>query len=206
MGIECLVSLCNTTGFSSTQTTGSRSDSGFSYILSTSSILKMYSSFNSPTRHIFFPPWPEVMAFQQNSNGLSAHAGNKFALDNFFGQQPHRPARPPLWRRRTDHGDNALLLLLIQTGSLARAGCIKQCALQAAIDVPSSDLPHGLGRKPQVDRAWTAPDPFDARLMRARLCALLATRPPITSLPAADLVASAQSQVACLCSYLSNTA
>src|ERR1017187_9382648 len=68
MGIEGLVSLCNTTGFSSTQTTGSRSDSGFSYILSTSSILKMYSSSNSPTHHIFFPPWLEVMAFQQNSS------------------------------------------------------------------------------------------------------------------------------------------
>src|SRR5665213_1290844 len=151
MGIEGLVSLCNTTGFSSTQTTGSRSDSGFSYILSTSSILEMYSSSNSPTHHIFFPPWLEVMAFQQNSNSLSAHAGNKFAFDHFLGQQSHRPAGTPLWRRRTDHGDNALLLLLIQTGSLARTGCIKQCALQAAIDVSSSDLPHGLGRKPEVD-------------------------------------------------------
>src|SRR5664279_3504599 len=95
MGIEGLVSLCNTTGFSSTQTTGSRSDSGFSYILSTSSILKMYSSSNSPTHHIFFPPWLEVMAFQHNSNGLSAHARNKFAFDHFLGQQPHRPAGPP---------------------------------------------------------------------------------------------------------------
>jgi hypothetical protein len=112
---------------------------------------RLHSSSNSPTHHIFFPPWLEVMAFQQNSNGLSAHAGNKFAFDYFLGQQPHRPAGPPLWRRRTHHGDNALLFLLIQTWSLARARCIKQCALQAAIDVPSSDLPHGLGRKPEVD-------------------------------------------------------
>ena len=37
------------------------------------------------------------MAFQQHSDGFSAHAGNKFALDYFFGQQPHRPARPPLF-------------------------------------------------------------------------------------------------------------
>src|SRR5260370_31540245 len=127
--MEGFVSSCNTTGFSSTQTTGSRSDSGLSYILSTSSILKIYSSSNSPTHHIFFPPWLEVMAFQQNSNRLSAHAGNKFAFDHFLGQQSHRPAGPPLWRRRTDHGDNALLLLLIQTCCLARTRCIKQCAL-----------------------------------------------------------------------------
>ena len=32
------------------------------------------------------------MAFQQNSNSLSAHAGNKFAFDHFLGQQSHRPA------------------------------------------------------------------------------------------------------------------
>src|ERR1039457_5550949 len=116
-------------GFSSTQTRGSRSDSGFSYILSTSSILKIYSSSNFPTHHIFFPPWLEVMAFQQNPDGLSAHARNKFALDNFLGQKPHRPAYPPLWRRRADHGDNALLLLLIQTCCLARTRRIKQRAL-----------------------------------------------------------------------------
>ena len=91
------------------------------------------------------------MAFKKNSNSLSAYARNKFAFDHFLGQQSHRPAGTPLWRRRTDHGDNALLLLLIQTGSLARTGCIKQCALQAAIHVSSSDLPHGLGRKPEVD-------------------------------------------------------
>src|SRR5258708_7807279 len=49
MGIGGRVSSRNTTGFSSTQTTGSRSDSGLSYTLSTSSILKMYSSSNFPT-------------------------------------------------------------------------------------------------------------------------------------------------------------
>src|SRR5450631_3495626 len=151
IGIEGLVSSCNTSGFSSTQTTGSGSDSGFSYILSTSSILKMYSSSNSPTHHIFFPPWLEVMAFQQNANSLSTHAGNEFAFDHFLGQQSHCPAGPPLWRRRTDHGDNALPLLLIQAWGLARTRCIKQCALQAAINVPSSDLPHSLGRKAKVD-------------------------------------------------------
>src|SRR5258707_645641 len=44
MGITGRVSLCRTTGFSSTQTTGSLFDRGLSYILSTSSILAIYSS------------------------------------------------------------------------------------------------------------------------------------------------------------------
>src|SRR5438045_2876370 len=114
MGIGGRVSSCNTTGFSSTQTTGSRSDSGLSYAVSTSSILKMYSSSNFPTHHIFFPPRFEVVVCEQNPNTLSAHARNKFALDDFFGQQSHGPARPPLWRRRADQSNNALLLLQIQ--------------------------------------------------------------------------------------------
>ena len=46
------MSACSTTGFSSTQITGSSSDRGFSYVLSTSSILSMYSASNFPTHHI----------------------------------------------------------------------------------------------------------------------------------------------------------
>src|ERR1700738_2648005 len=80
--------------------TGSRSERGFSYVLSTSSILSMYSSSNFPTHHIFFPPRLEVVAFQQHPDGLPADVRNQFALDHFFGQQPHRPTCPPLRRRR----------------------------------------------------------------------------------------------------------
>jgi hypothetical protein len=47
-------------------------------------MLKMYFSSNSPTHPIFFPPWLEVMAFQQHTDGFSANAGDKFALDDFF--------------------------------------------------------------------------------------------------------------------------
>ena len=85
------------------------------------------------------------MAFQQYADGLSAHAGNKFALDNFFGQQPHRPACSPLGRRRTNHGDNALLLLLLQAWSLARTKRIKQRPLQSSRQVALADLPNSLG-------------------------------------------------------------
>ena len=57
-----------------------------------------------------------------------------------------------------------------------------------------------------VKQALQAAGLVKRKAKRARLGALLATRPPITSLPAADLVASTQSQVACLCSYFSDTA
>ena len=87
MAIEERVSACNTTGFSSMQTTGARSQRGFSYIPSTSSIRTMYSSSSSPTHHIFFPPWLQVMAFQQNPDGFSPYPWNQFAFDYFFSHR-----------------------------------------------------------------------------------------------------------------------
>src|ERR1035437_10408510 len=111
MGMGGRVSACSTTGFSSTQITGSSSDRGFSYVLRTSSLLSMYSASHFP---------------------------------------PHRPTSPSLWRRRADHGDNALLLLLIKSRSLARTSGIKQRSLQSAIKIPLADLPHRLGGKSKV--------------------------------------------------------
>ena len=90
------------------------------------------------------------MAFQQHPDGLPADVRYQFALDHFFGQQPHRPTRPPLWRRRADHRDNALLLLRIKRRSLARTGGIEQRPLQSAIKIPLADLPHRLGGKSQA--------------------------------------------------------
>src|SRR5579863_2641661 len=99
MGVTGRVSLCRTTGFSSTQTTGSLFDRGLSYILSTSSILAMYSSSSFPTHHIFFPPRLEVVAFQQDPNGLSTHIRDQLAFDNLFRQQAHGPACSAFWGR-----------------------------------------------------------------------------------------------------------
>ena len=86
----------------------------------------MYSSSNFPMHHIFFPPRFEVVAFQQDTNGLSTHIGNKFAFNNLFGQQSHRPACPAFRGRRADNRDNALLLLLVQDRGLARPSGIEQ--------------------------------------------------------------------------------
>src|SRR6266581_2461580 len=112
----------STTGFSPTQTTGSRSLRGFSYTAKMSSIRRMYSSSSSATHHIFFPPRLQVVAFQQNPNRLPSHARHQFAFHHFFGQQAHRPARAALrwWATRQRH--DALPVLHIQQDRFPRAG------------------------------------------------------------------------------------
>src|SRR5664280_2949677 len=76
------------------QSTGARSQRGFSYSPSTSSMRAMYSSSNSATHHIFSPPRLPVVAFQQNPDGFSPYSWYQLAFDHFFGQPAHRPARP----------------------------------------------------------------------------------------------------------------
>src|ERR1017187_1316518 len=70
MGIGVHVSSCNTTGFSSIQTTGSLAESGLSYNPSTSSMRAMYSSSSFATHHFFFPPRLQIVAFEQHSYGI----------------------------------------------------------------------------------------------------------------------------------------
>ncbi len=91
------------------------------------------------------------MAFEQHSYGLPPYAWNQLAPDRLFGQQPNRPACPPLRRRRAGHRDDALPLFLIQSRSLARTSAIEQRTIQAALLVALGDLPHRLGRKPEAD-------------------------------------------------------
>jgi hypothetical protein len=110
----------------------------------------MYSWSNFPTHHIFFPPRLEVVAFQQDPDGLSADMRNKFASNHLFGQQPHRPACPAFWRRRANNRDDALLLFEVQGRSLARSRGIEQRSLQAPLLIPLADLPYRLGGKHQV--------------------------------------------------------
>jgi hypothetical protein len=110
----------------------------------------MYSSSNFPTHHIFFPPRLEVVAFQQDANGLSTHIRNQFAFNNLFGQQSHRPACPAFWGRRADYCDYPLLLLLVQGRSFARSGGIEQRPLDSTLLKALADLPHGLGGEHQV--------------------------------------------------------
>src|ERR1035437_869242 len=151
MGMGVRVSSCNTTGFSSIQTTGSVVDNGLSYNPSTSSMRAMYSSSNFATHHIFFPPRLQIVAFEQHSYGLPPCAWNQLAPDRLFGQQTYGPACPSLRRRRAGHRDDALPLFLIQRGSLARTRAMEQRTIQTALPVALGDLPHRLGRKPEAD-------------------------------------------------------
>ena len=110
----------------------------------------MYSSSNFPTHHIFFPPRLEFVAFQQNTNGLSAHIRDQFAFNNLFRQQSHCPACPTFRRRRADHCDDPLLLLLVQGRSFARSSGIKQRPLDSSLLIALADLPYGFGGEHQI--------------------------------------------------------
>jgi len=90
------------------------------------------------------------VAFQQDTDGLSTHIGNQLAFNNFLRQQSHRPAGPPFWGRRADHGDDPLLLLLVQGRSFARSSGIKQRPLDSSLLIALADLPHGFGGEHQV--------------------------------------------------------
>ena len=110
----------------------------------------MYSWSNFATHHIFFPPRLQVVAFQQDPNGLSANSRNQFAFDNLFGQQPHCPTRPSFRRRRTDYGDNLLALALVQGRSFARTRGVEQRSLQPFLLIPLTDLPDRFGGKTEI--------------------------------------------------------
>jgi hypothetical protein len=110
----------------------------------------MYSSSNSATHHIFFPPRLQVVAFQQHPDGLSPNARHQLAFDRLFGQQAHSPTRPSCRRLAARHGNNALPLLRIQGRSSSGPGCVVQRALQSALLIPLADLPDSFGRQPQA--------------------------------------------------------
>src|SRR6266581_4922842 len=134
----------STTGFSSTQTTGSRSLRGFSYTAKMSSIRRMYSSSSSATHHIFFPPRLQVVAFQQNPNRFPSHSRNQFAFYHFFGQQAHRPARAAFRRWTTRQRHDALPVLCIQQGHFPRPWPLVQGPLQTALPIALAGQPYGL--------------------------------------------------------------
>jgi len=63
-------SACSSTGLSSTQTTGSLSDSGSSYSARSSSMRATYSSLGSAIHQLFSPPWLQCAALKQDADRL----------------------------------------------------------------------------------------------------------------------------------------
>jgi len=80
------------------------------------------------------------VALQQNSDRLSSRAGDQFAFDRLFGDQPHGPTRSTLWRLTTNHGDDALLLGIVENLFRARTLFVVQGGIQAVAVVAVSDF------------------------------------------------------------------
>src|ERR1039458_10002695 len=145
-------SACSTTGFSSTQTTGSLSDSGFSYILSTSSIRAMYSSFSAAMHHIFFPPRLQFVALEQDADRLPAHLRRQFPLDRLGSDQPHTPPRNALGRRTAHHGDDSLALAYVQRSLFPWPGLFVQCRFQPLLLITLGNCSHRFRRHTHIGR------------------------------------------------------
>src|ERR1039458_4161527 len=135
MGLGGRRSACRTTGFSSIQTTGSVSESGFSYRASTSSMRPRYSSSSSATHHIFFPPRLQVMTLEQDADRFPAHPRRQLPLHCFLGNEAHTPPRPAFRRRAAHHRDDPLALPRIQHPPLARTWLLVQCRFQPLLRV-----------------------------------------------------------------------
>src|ERR1700677_4247871 len=125
-------------------TTGSRTESGFSYTASTSSMRATYSSSSSATHHIFFPPRFQVVAFEQDSNRLSSHPWHQLALHRLLGEQAHRPPCPALGRRTADQGNDALPLLGIQSCLFPRSRPLIHGSLEPALLIALAGQPNRL--------------------------------------------------------------
>ena len=72
------------------------------------------------------------MTFQKHPDGFSTHARNYLALDCLLSHQAYRPASPAFRRLTAHHGNNALLLGLVENLAGSRSLPFLQSALQAA--------------------------------------------------------------------------
>jgi hypothetical protein len=77
------------------QTTGSSSESDFSYKASTSSMRAMYSWSSAATHHIFFPPRLQIMIPEQNADRFPPHLPHQLLLHRFLGDESNAPPRLP---------------------------------------------------------------------------------------------------------------
>jgi len=84
------------------------------------------------------------VALQQHPDCLSARARNQLALDGLLGHQAHGPTRAPFRRLAADHGDDALLLGIVQKRLRAGPLLVIQGAVQATTVVTVRDLADGL--------------------------------------------------------------
>src|SRR5205823_14996540 len=104
----------------------------------------MYSSLSSPTHHIFFPPRLEVVVEEQNPDGLPSHAWDQSPFDGFLRHQAHGPAGAAFGRIAAHHGDDPLLLTLVEHSGRAGTLLFEQRRLQTAALVTTGNRADGL--------------------------------------------------------------
>ena len=83
--------------------------------------------------HIVFPPRLEVMVEKQYADGFPADSGNQSPLDGSFHHQPHSRASAALWRITANHGDDALLLAIVEYFGRSWPFLLVEGALQATL-------------------------------------------------------------------------
>src|ERR1700683_1641204 len=103
----------------------------------------MYSSSNSATHHIFFPPRLQSVSWDQDPNRPSTHTRNQFSFDGFVSHQPDRPACLPFRRSTANHGDNTLLFRRPQQFRMAVSLSFMQRPLQSVLAISPRDRPYG---------------------------------------------------------------
>src|SRR5580698_4594353 len=114
---------------------------------SVSSIFSMYSGVNSAPHYIFFPPRLQLVALEQNPDCLAAHLRHQFALDGFFHNQAYRPTCPPFRCLTANHGNDALLLGIVEHLVGPWPLLVVEGGLQTVTVVAMGDLTDRLGRQ-----------------------------------------------------------
>jgi hypothetical protein len=104
----------------------------------------MYSSLSSATHHIFFPPRLEVVVEEQNPNRFPSHAWNQSPLHRLLRHQSHGPAGAAFGRVAAHHGDDPLLLAVVQHSRRAGALPVIERGFEASILVTMAEFPNGL--------------------------------------------------------------
>jgi len=107
----------------------------------------MYSGVNSVTHHIFFPPRLQLVALEQNPDCFSAHLGHQFALHGFFHNQAHRPTGPPCRCLTANHGNDALLLGMVENLMGPWPLLVVEGGIQTVTVVTMGDPTDRLGRE-----------------------------------------------------------
>jgi hypothetical protein len=81
---------------------------------------------------------------EQYADGLPAYSWNQSPLDGLLHHQPYGPSSAALWWITANHGDNPLLLAIIEHFGRSRPFFLVKGALQAALLVSVAHFPNRL--------------------------------------------------------------